>query len=96
MQPLKVNISNSKFSNNFKLIEKNLAYLAIYNYGSVAIQVIWDNVTYTVAALKDNQPLPPFIIDITGCIFDVELDIIIPTGGVAVVHKAKDTCAINQ
>ena len=86
----KVSISNAQYNQSTQLIEKNLVYLAVFNYGTVALQVVWNNIQYQIEPIDvKNQPSAPFEVNFNSYAFDVNLDLVIPNGAKAIIHTAK-------
>jgi hypothetical protein len=89
---IKAQISSVELYESRKVFIKDCVNVSIYNLSNVNCKVTFNSVVYPLQKIQSDGALSmPFVIDVSGHLFDAEIEIEIPKGGRCVVNQANQS-----
>jgi hypothetical protein len=84
---MKASLNSIQKTKNEKITLENVIEFVVQNYSAVAIQITVKNVTRTIPAVDSVSGIPsaPFSMSALGHPFDIEFEIVFPSGTGSVI-----------
>ena len=86
---IKAQITSVVLYDSRKVFINDCVNITIYNLSHLDCEVYYNNVVYPLKAKQSNGALNmPFMVDVSGHMFDAEIEIVMPKGASCVINQA--------